>query len=149
MKAANEQIQVCIQVSAGSRERKVYNEKTLELLRVSNSRTPYPYAYGFILDTDSTDGLNLDCYVISAENLASGTVVTCEPVALVDQYEDDEIDHKIIATLPGEGLVFDGAAYQRLRDFIITAFAEFPHIRIGVGPIQSRQAALDCIRASR
>lgn len=145
----SELIQVCIQVAAGSCERKIYNEKTLELLETRQSGLPYPYAYGFILGTHAQDGGNLDCYVMTSEKLPSGVVVTCQPVGLVAQYEGDELDQKVIATLPGETLLIDDALYQQLKGFILTSFADCPEMIIRVGPLLPRQAAIDCIQASR
>lgn len=145
----NEQIQVCIQVSAGSCERRIYNEKTLELLRTQVLQVPYPYAYGFILETDSGDGGNLDCYVITSEKLAAGAIVTCEPLGLIVQYENDELDYKIIATLAGEERILDDAIYLELKEYMLNSFAQFPGMRIRVGPLQSRQDALDLIQASQ
>jgi inorganic pyrophosphatase len=142
-------IKVCIQTAAGSYERKVYNEKTLELLETRRSRVAIPYAYGFILDTHSPDGGNLDCYVVTREALTAGDILDCEPVAMLVQYEGDEVEAKIIATLPGESPVIDDAFHQALSDYISAAFAAYPEITVRLGPVLSRQAAIDQIQAAR
>jgi inorganic pyrophosphatase len=58
-------IRVFIQNEAGSARKHYHNEKTLELVRVADVSEPYPYPYGFILDTTAEDGWNVDCYVIT------------------------------------------------------------------------------------
>ena len=142
-------IKVLIQTAAGSCERRLYNEKTLEYKETRRLSCPFPYAYGFILDTTADDGGNLDCYLITREKLAPGTIVTCEPVGLLEQYEDDEVDHKILAALPGEQVALDQALHQELQDFIARLFSGDPGMRVSVGPLLPRQAAEQHIRASR
>jgi inorganic pyrophosphatase len=142
-------IKVCIQTTAGSYERKVYNEKTLELLGTRRSRIAIPYSYGFILNTNSPDGGNLDCYVVTRETLVSGDIIDCEPVAMLVQFEGEEVETKIIATLPGETPVIDDTFHQALSDYITASFAAYPEISVRLGPVLSRQAALEQIQAAR
>ncbi len=59
-------LKVYIQNEAGSNLKHYHNEKTLILKRTVEVSRPYPFPYGFILDTTSADGLNLDCFVITA-----------------------------------------------------------------------------------
>src|SRR5216117_1976606 len=95
-------IQVLIQVAAGSCDKKFYNERTLEYLETRRISQPYPYPYGFIIGTSAADGDSVDCYLITTDTLKSGTIVECEPVGLLWQDEDGEVDHKILAALPGQ-----------------------------------------------
>src|SRR5262245_8044317 len=95
-------IKVCIEVEAGSCEKHRYNEKTLEYQGTRWSARPYPYPYGFILGTRAADGDNVDCYLITTERLQAGTIVECEPIGLLEQDEDGEVDHKVLAALPGQ-----------------------------------------------
>ena len=48
-------IQVLIQAIAGSYEKRLYNEKTLEYRGTRHVSRPYPYAYGFVLGTHAED----------------------------------------------------------------------------------------------
>ena len=140
---------VCIQVAAGSRERRLYDEKTLQYQETRLSPLPFPYAYGFILDTDAEDGGNLDCYLITHEKLEFGAIVVCQPIGLLEQYEGDEVDYKILATLPGEAVPLSQKLYAELEAFIRAMFSDAPEGFLRLGPILPLQAALDHIQACR
>ncbi len=143
-------IKVCIQVEAGSCEKRLYNESTVEYKETRRVTRPYPYPYGFILDTCAEDGGSLDCYLITRQRLEPGAIVECEPLGLLEQYEGKEVDHKILAGLPGdEDGVIHPELLQELQEFITALFAVFPDIQVRVGPILSREAALSCIEAGR
>src|SRR6266571_9394132 len=95
-------IRVCVEVDAGSRDKHVYNEQTLELRGTRRTSRPYPYPYGFIVGTSAADGDGVDCYVITRERIRAGSIVECEPIGLLEQDEDGEVDHKILAAMPGQ-----------------------------------------------
>ena len=140
-------VKVCIQVTAGSSDVHTYNEKTLDFKRTVRISQPYPYPYGFILGTTAEDGDNLDCYLITGEGVDPGAIVECEPIGLLEQHEGEEVDHKILAALPGQDVSLSKELFQELQDFIYTVFAEFPETRVRVGPLRSREAALRHIQA--
>src|SRR5512139_4154132 len=95
-------IQMLVQVAAGSCDRRIYNEMTLEYLETRPGSRPYPYPYGFIVGTRAQDGACVDCYLITSDQVTAGSIVECEPVGLLLQDEDGEMDHKVLATLPGQ-----------------------------------------------
>ena len=142
-------IRVCVQVEAGSRDKHRYNEKTLDYKGTSRVSQPYPYPYGFILGTSGADGDNVDCYLITHERLQTGTIVECEPIGLLEQEEDGEIDHKVLAAMPGQEVEVGQALEQELRDFIYAVFRSFPDVRVYVGDILPREAALHHIQVNR
>jgi inorganic pyrophosphatase len=142
-------ISVLIQVVAGSSDKKIYNEGTLEYLETRQSHLPYPYPYGFIVETQAEDGDGIDCYIITNDQLVSGTIVECDPVGLLLQDENGEIDHKVLAAIPGQEVVLGFELLQELQDFIYQTFARFPDIEIRVGPILPREAALQHLQKSR
>ena len=142
-------IKVCIQVAAGSREKHRYNEKTLEHQGMSRVSQPYPYPDGFILGTNGADGDSLDCYLITSEQLQAGTIVECEAIGLLEQVEDGEIDHKVLAAMPGQQVEAGQALQKELRGFIYSVFRKFPDVHVHVGRLLPRQAALDHIEAHR
>ena len=82
---------------AGSRRKNIYDERTLAHLRSVEVSAAYPYPYGFVLGTISGDGDAVDCFVLIETPLPSGTIVECQPVGLLEQIEDGEIDHKVLA----------------------------------------------------
>ena len=88
-------IKVFIQNEAGSDQKHFHDEKTLEYKRTITVSRPYPFPYGFILNTTSEDGDNLDCYVITEQSLKTGMLVECEPIALLEQIEDGDEDHNV------------------------------------------------------
>ena len=141
-------MQMLIQVAAGSCDRKIYNERTLEYLETRTGSRSYPYAYGFIIGTSAEDGGCVDCYLITSDKVTSGTIVECEPVGLLLQDENEEIDHKILAVLPGQDAALGQELLQELQEFIYAIFAKYPDMEIGVGPILPREAALNHLQNS-
>jgi inorganic pyrophosphatase len=142
-------IKVLIQVAAGSRDRNTYNEKTLEYKGTHRVSRPYPYPYGFIIGTSTEDGDGVDCYLITNDRLKSGSIVECEPIGLLKQDEAGEVDHKVLATIPGQNIELGQGLLEELQDFIYSVFAAFPEVRVSVGPILPRAAALDHIQRFR
>lgn len=142
-------IKVFIQVEAGSRDKNLYNEKTLEYEGTHRIFRPYPYPYGFIIGTSAADGGSVDCYVITHDRLKSGTSVECEPIGLLEQDEDGEVDHKVLAAIPGQDIELGQGLLMELRDFIYAIFTQFPKVRVSVGRILPREAALHHIQQFR
>lgn len=138
-------IKVLIQAEAGSSEKIRYDERTLK--RVSSGRVCrlFPYPYGFVLDTIAADGDNADCYVFGDDKLKSGSIVSCEVVGLLHQTESGEPDHKVLAVVAGQKLMLPHRALEVLQDFIYSIFIEYPNTNIVVGPIHSRDLALQYI----
>jgi inorganic pyrophosphatase len=137
-----------IQVTAGSSDRNIYNERTLEYLATRHGSRPYPYPYGFIVGTSAEDGDCVDCYLITSDRLTAGAIVECEPVGLLLQDEDGEIDHKILAVLPGQDAALGPELLQELQEFICAIFAVYPDMKVRVGPILPREAALQHLQNS-
>ena len=94
-------MRVFIENEAGSRRKNTYDEHTLAHLGSVEVSAAYPFPYGFVLGTRGGDGDAVDCFVLTESPLASGTTVECEPFGLLEQIEDGEIDHKVLAVLPG------------------------------------------------
>lgn len=141
-------IQMMIQVAAGSCDRKIYDEKNLVYLETRPGTLPYPYPYGFIIGTSAEDGACVDCYLITSDQVTAGTIVECEPVGLLLQDEGGEIDHKVLAAMPGQDVVLGPELAQELQEFIHAIFADASDMEIRVGPLLSRDAALDHIQRS-
>jgi len=137
---------VFIQVEAGSRERNLYDEKTLEYKGTRRALLPYPYAYGFIVATSAADGDNVDCYVVTDDFLKAGIIVECVAIGLLEQEEDGQADHKVLAAVPGQDVTLNQELLELFRDFIYGAFAQFPDVSVRVGRILPQQQALRYIR---
>ena len=110
-------MKVFIEVSAGTDQRPVYNEKTLEYQKTIKVNSPYPYAYGFLLDTLGGDEKCLDCYIITSRQLKSGIIVDVEPVGMVEYIEDGQEDNKILAIFPDEDIFVGSEVEERIRKF--------------------------------
>jgi inorganic pyrophosphatase len=89
----------------------------------------------------------VDCYLITTAHLQAGTVVECEPIGLLEQEEDGEVDHKVVAALPGQDVEVGQDLLQELRGFIVAVFAQFPDVHVRVGRLLPREAALQHIAA--
>jgi inorganic pyrophosphatase len=133
-------MRVLIENEAGSRRKNTYDETSLLWRKAEEVSAAYPFPYGFAVGTKAGDGDAADCFILTARNLASGTVAECEPVGLLEQVEDGEVDHKVLAVLPGE--TFDLAkAESALRAFVNSVFAHVPGKRMTIGRLLDRQAA--------
>ena len=139
-------ITVFIQNEAGPDQKHLHDEQTLEYKRTVTVSRPYPFPYGFILNTTSEDGDNLDCFVITDQPLKTGNLVECEPIALLEQIEDGEEDHNILAALPGEAPEIDPAIMDILRAFTLHVFDHIPGKEIALGRLLPREAAEAQIR---
>jgi inorganic pyrophosphatase len=51
--------------------------------------------------------------VLTTALLRSGAVVACEPLGLLEQIEDGEVDHKVLAALDGENVALDAEVWRR------------------------------------
>jgi inorganic pyrophosphatase len=132
-----------IQVAKNSCNSRRHNERTLEYLQTRRVSQPYPYPYGFVIGTSAADGDCVDCYLITSDELTPGSIVECEPVGLLLQDENGEIDHKILAVLPGQEAALGPELLQELQEFIYAVFAEYPEGQVRVGPILPRDSALN------
>lgn len=148
-------MKVFIENEAGSDQKNLYNEKTLEYKKTVTVSRKYPYPYGFILDTTSGDGDNLDCFIITDKGLKSGQVVECEPIGLMEQIETawekskngiEEEDHNVLAILPNEKVEIDDSVKEKLRDFISHVFDHLPNKKVRVGNFLDRDSALRYIK---
>ena len=110
---------------------------------------PFPYAYGFIIGTNAADGDCVDCYIITQDKLKAGSIIECEPIGLMEQDEKGEIDHKVLASLPGQDVELGTGLLEELQDFIYALVTPFPDVLIRVGRIPPREAALHHIQRFR
>ncbi len=129
-------MKVFIENEAGSDQKNLYNEKTLEYRKTVPVSRKYPYPYGFILDTTSGDGDNVDAFIITDKPLKSREIVECEPVGLMEQMEiswdeskgdREKDDHNVLAVLSGDDQdVVSDEVKARLTNFVLHVF---DHIR--------------------
>jgi inorganic pyrophosphatase len=142
-------MRVLIENEAGSSIKRSYDERTLMLLGSAPVSAPYPYPYGFAIGTKSGDGDAVDCFVLTADPLVSGSVVECEPLALLEQIEDGETDHKVLAAPAGSATAVDSVAVERIAAFIARVFAHVPGKTVRVGRLLDRHAAVQFLQRCR
>jgi inorganic pyrophosphatase len=140
-------MRVFIENEAGSRRKNSYDERSLRHLGSAEVSAAYPFAYGFVIGTRGGDGDAIDCFVVTGRRLTAGEQIECEPVALLEQIEDGEIDHKLIAVPAGETATIDGTLVAALRDFAANVFAHVPGKRMEIGRLLGREDAERYVRS--
>lgn len=142
-------MQVFIENQAGSRRKNIYDERTLRHLRTVDVSASYPYPYGFVIGTVSGDDDAVDCFVLTSEPLTAGTMLECDPIGLLEQVEDGEIDHKVLAVPSGGSATIDDAVVAALKEFVSGVFSHVPDKRMEIGRLLDRDAAESYLRQCR
>jgi len=142
-------MQVFIENQPGSRHKNIYDERTLRHLRTVDVSASYPYPYGFVIGTVSGDGDAVDCFVLTSEALSAGTTLECDPIGLLEQVEDGEIDHKVLAVPSGAAAMIDDTVIVALKKFISDVFSHVPNKRMEIGRLLGRDAAESYLRQCR
>jgi inorganic pyrophosphatase len=151
-------MKVFIENVAGSNQKNLYNEKTLEYRKTVTVSRNYPYPYGFILDTTSGDGDNLDCFVITDSKLEVGKVYECEPVGLMEQMESSwskenesvmEEDHNILACLTDEQVEITDVIKSKLTEFVSHVFDHIEGKVVEAGSFLGKEAAEQEIKKTK
>lgn len=141
-------MKVFIENETGTNQKNIFNEKTLEYKKTVTVSRQYPYPYGFVLNTTSGDGDNLDCFVITSRSLRSGTILDAEPIGMFEQVEDGQDDPKILASIDHEVLSANNDVKEILRDFIEHVFDYRPGKKIAIGNFLGRDDALALLKRS-
>jgi len=142
-------MKVFIENEAGSFVKHIHNEKTLELMGTERVSRAYPFPYGFVLHTTAEDGDNVDCFVVTGARLRTGQVVECDAIALMEQIEDGEIDHKVLGVLRGESSELEESIKRGLIEFARHVFDHVPGKTMEVGGFLDKAAALEYVRANQ
>lgn len=126
-------IRVFVQNEAGSNQKNYHDEKTLTLSHSRIVSHAYPFPYGFVIGTDAGDGCNVDCFVITDRPLRTGQIVECEPLGLMEQFEDGVEDHNVLARPLGEGWEVTRAVEVALTEHVLECFrhVEGKQMRVG------------------
>lgn len=142
-------VRVFIENEAGSNRKHRHNEKTLEFLHTEEVSRPYPFPYGFILDTTAGDGMNLDCFVITSQKLRTGQIVVCEPIGLMEQIDAGDEDHNVLARLPDESVEITPDLEAALVDFSCNVFQHVEGKHLEPGRFLDADDAIAHIQACR
>jgi inorganic pyrophosphatase len=134
-------IKVFVQNEAGSNLKNYHDEKTLAFQSARHVSRAYPFPYGFVIGTTARDGCNLDCYVITSRDINTAEVLECEPVGLMEQFEDGIEDHNILALPVGESVEITEAIREILVEFVENVFGHIKNKQIKAGRFLSAAEA--------
>ena len=137
-------VKAIVEVEKGSSKRAVFDEQ-LAIVKYRELSTAYPFAYGFILNTASDDGDGVDCYILTGQKLDVGTTVDCEPIGLLEQFENEETDYKVICVLGDDNFRIDQIHIQQIKSFILEVFKSYPEIQVRFGEYKDSSFALNYI----
>lgn len=147
-------VSVFIEAEAGSRDKGLFDETTLERKGTRRALVPYPYPYGFVRGTPGgDDGDCLDCFIITHRRLFTGREYRVEPFGILEMNENGEQHWKLLARLPDEEIpaASPGPAVEALRDdlaaFIKKIFTAYPDVRIETGAILPAAKAEEIIQS--
>lgn len=141
-------MKVFIESEAGSDQKNIFNEKTLEYSRTRTVSALYPFPYGFLLNTTSGDGDNLDCFVLTNKSIKSQEIIEVEPIGMFEEIEDGEEDPKILAVPVGESWIIDAETEKIFRDFSAKVFSHIPGKKKVLGRFLGKKEALELIKKS-
>jgi len=114
---------------------------------------PYPYGYGFVLGVESGDGDCLDVFVVSKNVIPSGTRLTCAAIALLEQWQNDDDDHDVIAVPIEELADADAVDLEEVRANITEhmehVFSHDPNRTLRVGRLLPASAAEALVRGEK
>lgn len=130
-------IRVFVQNEAGSALKNYHDEKTLAFRHSRQISHAYPFPYGFIIGTDADDDCNVDCFVITDRPLRTGEIVECEPIGLMEQFEDDVTDHNVLARPVGETQRITAAIEVALIEHVLACFRHVAGKKMSVGDFRS------------
>ena len=149
-------IKVFIENEAGSNQKNIYNEKTLQYKKTVIVSRKYPYPYGFILNTTSGDGDNADCFILTDKKLKTGEIVECRPIAMMEQIEScstkpgtEEEDHNVLAVLENESFEVNEILKNKLSEFVSHVFDHLPDKKVKIGSFLDEKKAIEYIEKCR
>jgi GrpB-like predicted nucleotidyltransferase (UPF0157 family) len=141
-------MKVFIEQPGKEKRKNVFDKETGMFLKTVPIDVTYPYPYGYILDTLAADGDELDCYVLTRKKLETASVVECEPIGMVEWFEDGDEDHKILTVLQGESREVDEEVKRRITEFANHFFDDKPEKKYRLGAFLSKDAALALLKRS-
>jgi len=94
----NNNILVFIEISKDSNLKYEYdsNKKILQLDRVLPYKLNYPFNYGYLPNTMSDDGQELDVVILLDEPLIPGTIMPCKIIGGLEYSDEKGKDNKLI-----------------------------------------------------
>jgi len=135
-------MKVFIEQTCEVNKKNVFDKQTGEYVKTVDFHLTYPYAYGCLVDTLASDGDELDCYVITDQKFEHSSIVECEPIGMVEYFEDGQADHKIFMIPTGETGEVTDEVKKQLLEFDAHYFEGQPNKKTKVGDFLGRESAL-------
>jgi len=142
-------MKVFIENEAGSDQKNIFDEETLTYKKTVTVSARYPFPYGFILETKSGDGDNLDCFVLTDRPLRSGEIIEVDAIGMFEELEDGDEDHKILAVPKGDSWKIDTQLEEIFKEFSANVFAHLQGKKKIVGRFLGPESAQELIERSR
>jgi inorganic pyrophosphatase len=124
-----------------------YDDRTFQRKESFKVNAPYPYAYGFIIGSNTKQEDCLDCYVLTNETLLEGQQIECEPIFMIEVYEGSEEDHKVIMRTANYEIDNQERVENTIKSFIAELFRPHPEIRIHFGRTIGKEETIDFINS--
>lgn len=143
-----------IEIPKGSKNKYEFDYKygLIKLDRILYTSTHYPANYGFIPNTTSDDGDNLDVLVLCQEPIHPMVITECKPIGLITMTDDKKSDEKIIA-VPIHDPTY--SSYEDIKDLPEHLMNEISHFfdvyktlenkKSSVLNVKGKKAATICI----
>lgn len=142
-------MQVFVENEAGSSVKNLFDQHTLTFLDKTPVSLPYPYPYGFVIGTVGGDGDAVDCFVVTESPVSRADTIDCISLGLLEQVEDGETDHKVLAVPVHERRALDAATITKIETFIQGVFAHVPGKIIQTGRLLGPTEAAAYVAACR
>ncbi len=135
-------MKVFVENEAGSRIKNIHDEKDAGVQASCGGLASLSFSV-WLRDrhTTAADGGNLDCFGFTARRLRTGDIVDCLPMGLMEQIEDGQEDHNVLASPAGEEFQFDDEARKALTDFVDHVFDHIAGKQGRAGRFLDREAA--------
>jgi len=137
-------VKAVVEVEKGSPKRAVLDDD-FNVLRYREVSASYPFAYGFILNTSSEDGDGIDCYILTDNQLEVGTIIECVPIGLLEVFENEEVDCKIVCIIKDDDFRFEQDHMEQIKRFILQIFKKHPKVNIQFGEYQDGSYAINYV----
>lgn len=134
-------VKAIVEVEKGSLNRAVLDEN-FNVLRYREVSAAYPFAYGFILNTSSEDGDGIDCYILTDNQRNVGEIIECVPVGLLEVFENEEVDCKIVCIIEEDDFRFEQEHMEQIKRFILQIFKKHPYVNIQFGEYKDENYAV-------
>ena len=144
------EFEVFVENPQGATTKTHHDEEKLVPLFEEPVSWPYPYGYGFVLGVEGGDGDSLDVFVISQREIPRSTRMTCVAIALLEQWQNDDEDHDVIAVPLDEADAADEVDLDEveanIRQHMQEVFSHDPNRTLRVGRMLGADAAERLVR---